>query len=384
MTREKVLSQFQSVYGSTPRYVIRAPGRANLIGEHTDYNDGFVMPLAVSQALWLAVSPRPDDTIRVCSMDFENVVSSFSLSQLQDDSLPHWTKHVRGGWWFMAQRGVKLPGADIVLGGDIPIGVGMSSSAAIGVAVVEAALALSEDESYSQIEKALMAVEIEHEFMNVPCGVMDQIASAAAREGTAMLLDCRSLETTPVVIPASVLVLVMNTAKSRELAGSAYAERRRQCEEAAALMGISALRDATPEMVEAHKDRLGEIRYRRARHVVTENERTLAMQQVLEDNDLERAGDLLNASHASLRDDYQVSSRELDVMSELARSRPGCFGARMMGGGFGGCAVGLIRADAADDVISVVEAGYVAETGLSPEFYVCSPSAGSSVERTQE
>jgi galactokinase len=196
-----------------------------------------------------------------------------------------------------------------------------------------------------------------------------------------MLLDCRSLETTPVNIPASVRVLVMNTAKSRKLAGSAYAERRRQCEEAAALMGIPALRDATLEMVEEHKAELGEIRYRRARHVVTENERTLAMQQALEDNDLGRAGDLLNASHASLRDDYQVSSRELDIMSELARSHPGCFGARMMGGGFGGCAVGLVRADAADDVISVVEAGYAAETGLSPEFYVCSPSAGSSVER---
>ncbi len=379
--RQKVLDAFSTVYGYAPALLVRAPGRANLIGEHTDYNDGFVMPLAVDRALWLAAAPRTDNTIRVHSLDFGGQTTTFTTDQLHDPALPHWSKHVRGAWWLLGEKGLKLPGVDLVLGGDIPIGAGMSSSAAIGVAVIEAALALAGDQGRSQIEKALLAVELEHRFMDIPCGVMDQIASAAGIEGAAMLLDCRSLDITPVRIPAEVRVLVMNTMKQRELAGSAYAERRRQCEEAAAVLGVSALRDATAAMLDEHADRLGPVRYSRAHHVITENERTLAMRAALQAGNLRRAGILLNASHASLRDEYEVSSIELDLMSRLARSHPGCYGARMMGGGFGGCAVGLVRADAVEDVIRTVEAGYRRQTGLQPEFYVCSPAPGSSIER---
>lgn len=379
--RGKVLATFRSVYGHSPGLVVRAPGRANLIGEHTDYNDGFVMPLAVDRALWLAIAPRGDDTLRIHSLDFGGGTATCSIARLEGADLPHWSKHVCGGWWLMSQKGYTLPGADIVLGGDIPIGVGMSSSAAIGVAVVEAILALAGDSAHSQIEKALLAVDLEHKFLRIPCGVMDQIASAAAIAGSAMLLDCRSLETVPVSIPDGVRVLVMNTMKSRELADSAYTQRRQQCEEAAALLGVPALRDATLEMIDIYHEKLDDVRYRRARHVITENERTLSMQGVLEQGNLARAGELLNASHSSLRDDYEVSSEELDLMSELARSHSACYGARMMGGGFGGCAVGLVRAGAVEEFVAGVEASYRERTGVSPELYICRPSAGSSVEQ---
>jgi galactokinase len=379
--RQKVLAAFQSAYDRSPEFIIHAPGRANLIGEHTDYNDGFAMPLAVDRALWLAIAPRTDDTFRVRSLDYGGGTTTFSITQLEDDSLPHWSKHVRGAWWLMSQKGFSLPGADVALGSDIPIGVGMSSSAAIGVAVVEAYLALAGETSYSQVEKALFAVELEQRYMGFPCGVLDQIASAAAIDGSVVLLDCRSLKTTPVSVPEGVRIVVMNTMKSRELGDSGYAERRKQCEEAASLMGVSALRDATMRMVDTHREKLGDVRYRRVRHVISENDRTLSMQAVLEQGDLDRAGDLLNASHISLRDDYEVSCEELDIMSEVARSHPACYGARMMGGGFGGCAVGMVRVEEIDAFLESVEADYREQTELSPEFYVCRASGGSHAER---
>jgi galactokinase len=379
--RAQVLASFESTYGCPPAHLVRAPGRANLIGEHTDYNDGFVMPLAIDRALWLAIAPRADNTLRVHSLDFGAETATFSTGQLQDESLPHWTQHVRGGWWLLSRKGYALPGVDVALGGDLPIGAGISSSAAIGVAVIEALLAVVGSVSHSQIEKALLAVELENEFIGMPCGVMDQIASAAAIDGSAMLLDCRSLETQSVSIPEETRIVLMNTLKNRELADSAYAERRAQSEEAAAILGVPALRDATMQMVDARREDLGDVRYRRARHVVLENQRTLSMQAVLAQGDLVAAGNLLNASHASLRDDYEVSCRELDLMSELARSHPACYGARMMGGGFGGSAIGMVRADESDRFVAATQAAYREKTGLTPELYICRASAGSHTER---
>jgi galactokinase len=379
MMRERVLVTFREVYGRAPAFLIRAPGRANLIGEHTDYNDGFVLPLAIDRAVWLAIAPRADDVLRVHSIDFGGETACFTLDRLLDEGLPHWSGHVRGGWWLMAQKGHAPPGADIVVGGDIPIGAGMSSSAAIGVAVIEAVLAVLGDETRSQVDKALLAVELEHKFLHVPCGVMDQIASAAAIDGSAMLLDCRSLAITPVGIPAGVSVVVMNTMKSRTLNESAYGERRRECESAADALGVPALRDATMDMLEAARDKLTDVQFRRARHVVTENARTLAARAALEGGDLAEAGRLLNASHASLRDDFEVSCRELDVMSALAREHPACYGARMMGGGFGGSAVGLVRAEAVGAFVEAVAADYEAATGLAPQMTICQATAGSSV-----
>ncbi|KAB2904193.1 MAG: galactokinase [Anaerolineae bacterium] len=383
MIQEKVIETYRKIFGEQPQFLVRAPGRANLIGEHTDYHDGFVMPLAVDRAVWLAIAPRSDNHISVHTLDFGNEMISFGLDQLQDSSLPHWTKHVRGAWWLVAhQEGKQAPGVNIVIGSDIPMGSGMSSSAAIEVAMIEAALALlGETSSYTQAQKALLAVEIEHQFMGMPCGILDQMASAAALEGTAMLLDCRSFDRTPAPIPDSVRVVVMNTMKSRELGDSGYATRRRESESAAQLLGVKALRDATMDMIDAKRTELGDVRYRRAKHVVTENERTLQMKAILESHDLQGAGKLLNASHISLRDDYEVSVYELDVMSEIAQSHPACYGARMMGGGFGGCAVGLVNADAIDDFLNALQPRYTEKTGKHPEFYVCVPAAGSGVTR---
>jgi galactokinase len=381
MMRERVLETFREIYGRAPAFLIRAPGRANLIGEHTDYNDGFVLPLAIDRAVWLAIAPRADDVLRVHSIDFGGETARFTLGGLLDEGLPRWSGHVRGGWWLMAQKGHAPPGADIVVGGDIPIGAGMSSSAAIGVAVIEAVLAVLGDETRSQVDKALLAVELEHKFLHVPCGVMDQIASAAAIDGSAMLLDCRSLAIAPVGIPEGVSVVVMNTMKSRVLNESAYGERRRECEAAADALGVPALRDATLDMLEAARDRLTDVQVRRARHVVTENARTLAARMALEGGDLAEAGRLLNASHASLRDDFEVSCRELDVMSALARAHPACYGARMMGGGFGGSAVGLVRAETVGAFVEAVAAGYEAATGLAPQMTICRATAGSSAAR---
>jgi galactokinase len=378
--REKVLEAFQSAYRTKPQFLIRAPGRANLIGEHTDYNDGFVMPLAVDRAVWLAVGTRSDHRISVQSLDFGGQPTTFATNQLEDRNLPHWSKHVRGAWWYMQQEGKTLPGANVVIGGDIPIGAGMSSSAAIGVGVIETVLAILGDKSHTQKQKALMAVEIEHEFMGVPCGVMDQMASAAALDHSAMLLDCRSLEISPVPLPASVRVVVINSMKKRELADSAYAERRAQCQSAAQRVGVAALRDADLALLEEKRDKLGDTLYRRARHVVTENARTLEMKSTLEKGDLQKAGELLNASHASLRDDYEVSIRELDVLSSLAQAQAGCYGARIMGGGFGGCAVALVKTEAVEAFTAGVKLRYLEATQLDPEFYVCIPAAGSSAE----
>lgn len=381
MMRERVLATFREVYGAEPAFLIRAPGRANLIGEHTDYNDGFVLPLAIDRAVWLAIAPRADAILAVHSIDFGGETARFPLDRLLDEGLSHWSGHVRGGWWLMRQKGHAPPGADIALGGDIPIGAGMSSSAAIGVAVIEAVLAVLGDTAHSQVDKALLAVELEHEFLHVPCGVMDQIASAAGIDGSAMLLDCRSLAITPVGLPASVSVVVMNTMKSRALTESAYGERRGECEAAADALGVPALRDATMDMLEAARGKLTDVQHRRARHVVTENARTLAARAALERDDLAEAGRLINASHASLRDDFEVSCRELDVMSGLAQAYPACYGARMMGGGFGGSAVGLVRVEAVEPFVGVVAADYEAATGLTPQMTVCKPTAGSSAAR---
>lgn len=374
-----VITAFHSVYEYPPTFVTRAPGRANLIGEHTDYHDGFVMPLAVDRAVYVAFAPRQDDEIHVHSINFDQLSVRFTLDQLEDKSIPHWARYVQGAWWLLTHQGYALRGVDMVIGSHVPLGGGMSSSAAIGVAMIETALTLL-GQTKSQPEKALLAVEIEHQYMGVPCGILDQMASAAALDHSAMLLDCRTLEAQPVPIPDGVSLLVMNTMKTRLLAEGGYAKRREESESANAILGTKALRDADLPLLNSKKDELSDIQYRRARHVITENDRCLAMKPILEAGDLQKAGDLLNLSHTSLRDDYEVSVFELDVISELAQAHPACYGARMMGGGFGGCAIALVKTEGVQDLIDTIQTPYIEKTGLTPEFYICQPGAGSSVE----
>ena len=380
--REQVLTAFQDHFGKKPNFIVRAPGRVNLIGEHTDYNDGFVMPFAVDRAIWMAVGIRNDTHFSVYTLDYGKAEVSYDISQLKDENLPHWTAYVRGAWWLMQEKGHTLPGVDVVIGSDIPPEGGMSSSAAIGVACIEMALAVLNDSSHSQSEKALLAVEIEHNFIGLKVGVMDQMSSAAPTAAHAVLLDCRTLEMEPVSIPTDAQVLVINSNKQRQLVGSEYSTRRQQCEAAAEILGVAALRDADIKMVEAHQAQLGDIRFRRARHVVLENARTLKMKTVLEAGDVFEAGKLLNEGHFSLRDDYESSIEELDILTEIARQHDDCLGARIMGGGFGGCAVSLMKTGCnLDTFYEYVGAAYTSKTGLNPEFYLVQATPGSHVEK---
>jgi galactokinase len=374
--RDVVTAAFKNAFQTEPTYMSYAPGRVNLIGEHTDYNDGFVLPMAIERGIWVVAHPRQDNLFRVKSVDYDGLVE-FSPDQLQDSSLPHWTNHIRGVWYLLGQQGITVPTADIAIAGNIPTSGGLSSSAAIEIAMVELALTLA-NQQMTQAQKALLGVQVEHQFMGMPSGVMDQMASAAGQKGHALLIDCRSLEIRPVNLPAGVSVIVLDTAKSRKLVGSAYTERRQQCEEAAKIMGVSHLRDATLEMVESYKEKLGDIRYRRARHDVSEDARTLAAVEAMEQGDTVTVGKLMNESHYSLRDDFEVSWEEADIITEIARQQPGCFGARMTGGGFGGSCVALVANEAVEKFMATVPPLYQSKTGLTPALYAFQPAAGSS------
>jgi galactokinase len=377
---QTVLDAFQAIVGRSAEVIARAPGRINLIGEHTDYNDGFVLPMSINRATYVALAPRVDQQVRVVSLDF-NGDYTFALGDWHREQHPHWTRYPRGILWLLEDKGYTLSGMDFVLGSELPIGSGVSSSASVEMAVLEAILAAMDADTLSQAEKALLGVEVEHRFVGIPCGVMDQMASASGDAGHALLIDCRSLETELVSVPPQASVVVMDTAKKRGLVDSEYGLRRQQCEEGARLLGVKALRDVSLEELPSRLAILPEVIQKRVRHVVTEDARTLKAVAALRAGDLAETGRLLNASHASLRDDYEVSCRELDVMSELAQAQPGCYGARMSGGGFGGCAVALVERDAVAPFVAAVTPAYTARTGLKPDLYPVLPSAGSGARK---
>ena len=377
---QQVLAAFQARIGRPPQILARAPGRINLIGEHTDYNDGFVLPMSINRGTYVAMAPRDDDRVRVISLDFDGD-HTFHLGDWRGDHHPHWTRYPRGVMWLLAEKGCTLRGVDMVIGADLPIGAGVSSSASVELAVLEALLAALDIDNYTQVQKALMGVEVEHRFVGIPCGVMDQMASAAGDAGHALLIDCRSLETTLVPIPPEAAIVVMDTAKRRGLVDSEYGLRRSQCEEGARLLGVRALRDVAATDLPALLPELPPVIQKRVRHVVTENARTLAAADALQSGDLVEVGRLFNESHASLRDDFEVSCRELDIMAALAQAQPGCYGARMSGGGFGGCAVALVAGDQVESFIAAVAPAYEAQTGLKPDLYAVTPAPGSGAQR---
>lgn len=373
--QQAVLDGFAEHIGRPAQISARAPGRINLIGEHTDYNDGFVLPMSIDRATYIAAAPRDDDRVRVVSLDFGSEYE-FALDDLQGDQHPHWTRYPRGVMWLLADKGHTPTGLDMVIGSTLPIGAGVSSSASIEMAVLETIL-LTLGVEMTQAEKALLGVEVEHRFVGIPCGVMDQMASAAGDAGHALLIDCRSLETELVPVPAEAAIIVMDTAKRRGLVDSEYGLRRQQCEEGARLLGVPALRDVAADDLPDLLPGLPPLIRQRVRHVVTEDARTLTAVAALRAGDLAQTGQLFNASHASLRDDYEVSCRELDVIVDLAQQQPGCYGARMSGGGFGGCAVALVAREQVEPFIAAVAPPYAAATGLTPDLYVVNPAAGS-------
>jgi galactokinase len=370
---------FQQVFGSPPEVVARAPGRVNLIGEHTDYNDGFVLPAAIDRYIVFAGRRRAGRQVRLHSLDFEGEVE-FSLDSISRDAQHPWSNYFRGVSKFLEADGHRLSGAEVVFGGDVPREAGLSSSAAVEVAATvfwQRLMNLPLDPVYT----VKLARKAENEFVGVPCGIMDQFISALGRQDHALFLDCRDLTYRHVPLRGGVKVVVCNSGVKRALAQSEYEVRLKQCRQAVAQVAatgraVKSLREVEPADLEAARPALSELLLRRARHVVTENQRVLEAVRVLEEGDLERFGELMNASHASLRDDYEVSSKELDVLAELAWKQPGVLGARMTGAGFGGCTVNLVRAEAAEAFAEAVGKGYQDALGLKAEIYVCRASDG--------
>jgi galactokinase len=368
---------FRSRFDGEPRF-FRAPGRVNLIGEHTDYNDGFVLPAALDLATYVAIAPRRDSLIRVHSVNLDADVS-FDLAAPQRPS-HDWTDYIRGVAVELSRSGYQLRGADLAVLGTFSMGSGLSASAALEVAFGFAMLSVSEVR-IDRLALAKICQRAENEFVGMRCGIMDQFISCHGVEGAALLLDCRSLDARAIPIDASVRIVVCNTMVHHELASSAFNQRRSDCEEAVRLLApelgaIQSLRDVTPARLEAHRAALPDLIFRRARHVVSENRRVIDAVAALEQRDFAEAGRLMNASHESLRDDYEVSCPELDLMVELARQAPGVHGARMTGGGFGGCTVSLVDAGAAEAFADSVGPAYREATGLTPTIFSCYPGAG--------
>jgi galactokinase len=371
---------FLDVFGGVPPEVAVAPGRVNLIGDHTDYNDGFVLPMAIDRGAAAAFRARPDGRLRVHAAAYGETRETL-LSALAPPGGSDFLAYVAAVAWAFREAGYKIPGLDLVLHGNVPIGAGLSSSAALELAVARAFCAAGRL-PFDPVTAARLAQRGENAYVGMNCGLMDQFAAAAASEGCALLLDCRSLETTAVPLPAEAAVVVMDTGARRALATSAYNERRSACESVVAVLaalrpGVRALRDVDEAFLESARDRIEPTAYRRARHVVAENARPVAFAKAMARGDLGAAGRLMNDSHASLRDLYDVSSPELDLITDLARAQAACFGARLTGAGFGGCAVALVSAAATGDFIPSVEAAMRrARPALRSTLFACRPSAG--------
>jgi len=375
--QEEVIQAYIERFGERPLYIVRAPGRVNLIGEHTDYNEGFVLPMAIDREIYIALSPRSDKRIELHSLDFENP-ANFSLSDFEKGD-EGWVEYVKGMAWALQEAGFALTGWQGVSAGNIPVGAGLSSSAALELAVARAFATVS-DLPWDAARMALLGQKCENMWVGVNSGIMDQMVSAAGKEGHALLIDCRTLETCAAPLPQETAVVILDTATRRGLVDSAYNERRQQCEAAAAYFGVPALRDVDIATFNAKAEGLDPVTRKRAKHIITENQRTLdAMAAMLQD-DPRVLGKLINESHASLRDDFEVSSDELNQIVACAlRRTTAVFGARMTGAGFGGCAVALVRDYHAKAFAQAVAACYQAATGLSPNVYICFPSAGASV-----
>ncbi len=376
MNRNDILSgHFARNFAGKPDLIVRAPGRVNLIGEHTDYNDGFVLPMTIDYDVRIAACARPDRTVRLYSADM-NKHDTFSLDDVRRlGDKPTWADYVRGVAAVLQQAGFRLRGMDAAISGNVPREAGLSSSAALELAAITAFRRLNALE-LDPVRAAILGQRAENEFIGMRCGIMDQFISSLGKADHALLIDCRSLSYEPVSMPAGASVVVTDSAIRRELTDSAYNNRRAQCEEGARLMGVKALRDVSEEMLEAHQADLPVVTAQRCRHVVTENQRTLDSVKGLKRGDLAAVGELMNASHASMRDGFAITTPEIDTLVEIQQNTPGCFGARMTGGGFGGCTVALVRDDALPALVAAIEAQYPARTGRTPQVYVCRAADG--------
>ena len=376
-----IRERFHHRFGRDPDVVASAPGRVNLIGEHTDYNDGFVLPMAIDRRTWVAAASRDDGRIVASSSQFRDAEEIRLRNGFRDETR-RWSDYIAGVVWAMESSRAPVGGFDLHVLSDVPVGAGLSSSAALELAVGRALCAMR-DIAWDARAMALLGQRAENEYVGVRCGVMDQMASSASREGNAMLLDCRSLETEFTTIPPGLTVVVMDTGIRRALSASEYNERRDACERAVRAIAalepsVRALRDVTPDLLAGAP--VDDVTMRRAQHVVSEIARPAAMMHAFEAGNLSVAGQLLDESHASLRDLYEVSSTHLDIICEEARAHPACFGARLTGAGFGGCAIAFVDAARVADFIASVQPRYEARTYTKSQLFAVSPSEGARLE----
>jgi len=379
---KKTADEFARIYGRQPQWIAAAPGRVNVIGEHTDYNDGFVFPMAIDRYAVIAAAPAANGQIRLRTTTGDQVTTI-------DPSQP-WKPAPKGTWFNyplgviagFAARGVKIPGFDALIHSTVPLGGGLSSSAALEVATASVLESIT-GTKLDPVDKALLCQKAEHDYAGMPCGIMDQFISVMGRENHILLLDCRTRKTELVGMnDSSVALLITNTNVKHELTGGEYATRRAQCKQAAAALGLKSLRDADMAKLDAGKDSMDQVTYRRARHVIGEIARTVAAAKETKASNWAKVGELMYASHASLRDDYEVSCPELDIVVEIAQAigqKGGVYGCRMTGGGFGGCTVALVKADSVQAISDCIASEYEKRTKIKPTLFVSRPAAGATV-----
>ena len=375
--KKTIYLRFKKEYGVLPECFVHSPGRVNLIGDHTDYNDGFVLPMAIDRYIILAVKKRDDDTVRVVSIDFEEDIQ-FSIASAERGAFT-WGEYISGALRYLQGVYPHLTGFDCVISGNIPVGASLSSSAALELGILKAA-AYSSGLQWNPLEMAKIAQKAENEWVGMNCGIMDQTICAAGQNGYALLIDCRDLQLESCPIPENSSVIILDTTTRRGLIDSAYNERRKQCFKAATIMGIQFLRDGDRELLAQHKQEMTAKVYLRAKHIVSENERVLLSAKSMKAGDGAELGRLMYESHVSLRDDFEVSSDALNNMVECAMEQTSCLGARMTGAGFAGCAVALVKKGSEQDFMQVVERCYQDKMEVKPSLYVCTASDGTAIE----
>ena len=378
---DRVRKGFVERYGRSPDLIAHAPGRVNLIGEHTDYNDGFVLPCAIPYGTMVALARRADSIVDAVALDLDRATDSFDLTAAPDRLADgHWANHLRGVAMALPHFGMTATGADIAIAGNVPKGAGLSSSASLGVALGLGLSTLGGQETPDRIALARAAQWSEHHYVGCACGIMDQLASACSSDGHALLIDCRNNDCQPVALPPDVAIVIVHSGVVRGLVDSAYNERRAQCEAAARHYGVAALRDLDPTGLEAGRAGLDEISYRRARHVVTENARTIEAADALRAGDLARLGDLMRASHASLRKDFEVTVPQVNALADAMNAIIGpAGGARMTGGGFGGCLVAILSASRVEVLKHAIRAHWDQNSIEHQLLIAVRPSAGATL-----
>lgn len=381
ISAETITPYFEEYFGHKPTVISASPGRVNLIGEHTDYNNGFVLPMALHNVNAIAVAPSPTGKHRWIGSLGDSMIEIDPADAAKPGD-PFWSNYVRGVICMLERRGIHVPPVDMLIDSNVPRGGGLSSSAAFEVSACTALAALC-GADIPPTERALIGQATEHEFVNVPCGIMDQFISANGKEGHALMLDCKDLSYThiPMTDP-SVSVLVIDSAVKHSLADGGYASRRKNCEDACAILGVPSLREATLDMLEEKKDDLGDLCYRRARHVIGENQRVQAFAAALRKGDWESAGIAMRGSHASLKNDFEVSCAEVDTLVSLSDTIPSAasvYGARMTGGGFGGCIVALVKSEDVEQVAREMIDGYREALGIETTFLITRPGEGARI-----